>query len=387
MAAPPPPAPIPSDTEILNRIYTYKHINGSEPKEDGEVGMEVFVRIYLHSNADPQLVRQRINTLDEQYMARRHMLERGRERAEDWPRLDQEIFALSHRLWYNCRYSESDTTEDETNLSGPPLSNDSTSLDEPSSIHRRQHVDHQSSPLDQTNQASTSRTYHSDDLVLQHMWHRDIKAANVLLDTPTTNPNPNSNPNSNPSDAENTPERSYSADVSNNTNVSPDEDTPQNYSSADQSNTNTTVSKDSASSSMTKRRRLFDNLNQQGGDRDTTAAPAAQDINILTRMVTYSEANNGVYPSVSAETLSEFVKNWLHSDADPGEVGKRIQELREMYGKYLMMNNNDDEGGKPVYSDSRDDRLLLDLSKKLWHHEFGNPNDDSAGGKSSDDKS
>ncbi|KAL3530229.1 hypothetical protein ACH5RR_009551 [Cinchona calisaya] len=317
--------------------------------------MNVFVNSYLRSNADPELVRQRIDNLEVYYMARRHMLERGRDRAEIWPLPVQEIYALSHRLWSECRYSESETNEDETNLYGPPVFHDSTSLDEPSSVHGRQVVD-------QTNQASTSRTHHSHD-----------------FDTPTPNPSPSA--------AENSPEKSYSAHRSNNTNVSPDEDTSQTSSSSDQSNTSTIVSsnsvsfpsrnsKDSATSSMTKRRRLFKNL-------PTTTA---QDINILTKMAEYSKANNEVYPSVSAKRLSDFVKNWLHNDADPGQVGKRIQELREMYGKYLM-NNNNDEGGRPVYSDSLDDRLLLDLSKKLWHPEFGNPNDDSSGGNSSGDKS
>ncbi|KAL3530234.1 hypothetical protein ACH5RR_009556 [Cinchona calisaya] len=216
------------------------------------------------------------------------------------------------------------------------------------------------------------------------LWERERYSDS---DTPTPNPS--------------SPEKSYSADESNNTNASSDVNSPGNPSSpAHQSNTDTNIvvssdspnqsssriSKDYASSSTTKRQRLFEDLNQQGGDRDTTAT-AAQDINILTKMVEYSEANNKVYPYISAEILSDFVKNWLHTDADPGQVGKRIQELHEMYSKYLILDNNNDEGGKPVYSDSPDDRSLFDLSKKLWHHEFGNANDDSGGGKSSGAKS
>ncbi|KAL3530119.1 hypothetical protein ACH5RR_009441 [Cinchona calisaya] len=303
----PPPGPIPSDTEILNGIHEYLMENRSFPNQDGELGMNVFVHNYLHSNADPQLVRQRMNTLQ----VVRHMLQRPPQPL--WPLLPherQQKFALCQRLRRQPHISDSHTTSaDETSLTGPPLSYNSTSLDESNSIHGLRDVD-QSSPLDQTNQATCSRAPH----------------------TPT--PNPSS-------------EKSYT---------------------------------------MTTRGRLFENLNQRG-DRDTTAA--AQDINILTKMVAYSEANNNIYPYVSAERLSKFVKNWLLSDADPGEIGKRIQKLREMYGKYLILNNNNDEdgNGKPVYSDSTDDRSLLDLSKKLWHDEFGNPNDDSGGGNSSGDQS
>ncbi|KAL3537105.1 hypothetical protein ACH5RR_000471 [Cinchona calisaya] len=60
------------------------------------------------------------------------------------------------------------------------------------------------------------------------------------------------------------------------------------------------------------------------------------------------------------------------------QIGQRIQELHEMNCKYLMIKNNNDEStGKAVYLDSSDDILLLDLSKELWHDEFGNLNDDS----------
>ncbi|KAL3530191.1 hypothetical protein ACH5RR_009513 [Cinchona calisaya] len=367
------PAPIPSDAEILIGIHEYLSENQAFPNQEGEVGMTVFVQNYLLSNTDPQLVRQRMDTLQREYMATRHMLQ-GPQTQPLWPSLPRErqrIYALCHRVWYQSHLSDSDTTSaDETSfsVSGPPVFHNSSSLDESSSIHGRQDVDHQSSPVDQTNQATSSRAG------IHHSYHSDHH-------TPT--------PNRNPSAAENTPEKSYSADQSNT--VSSAEYTPGTSSSAVRQSSinivssdspNRGSSKDSASSSRT-RRRLFEDLNQQGGD---TTAASAQDINILTKMVAYSEANNEVYPNVSAERLSEFVRNWLHSDADPGEVGKRIQELREMYAKYLM-NNNHDEAGKPVYSDSPDDRLLLDLSKKLWHHEFGNPNDDSAGGNSSGDKS
>ncbi|KAL3530117.1 hypothetical protein ACH5RR_009439 [Cinchona calisaya] len=146
------------------------------------------------------------------------------------------------------------------------------------------------------------------------------------------------------------PEKSYYADQSNN--VSSADDTPGKPSSADQGNTNNVSSNSphpgfSLLNSSTMRQRLFENLNQQGQDT-TSASPATQDTNILTKMIAYSQANKG---------------------------------------NYLMMNNNNDEGGKPAYSNSPDDRLLLDLSKKLWHHEFGNVNDDPGAGKSSDDKS
>ncbi|KAL3530114.1 hypothetical protein ACH5RR_009436 [Cinchona calisaya] len=310
-----PPAPIPSDIEILKAIHTYFLRNRSYPYFDGELGTTEFVRNFLHSNVDPQLVRQRMNTLQEEYLARRHMLDRGRERPELWPLFDQQRYVLSHLVWSGSHYSDSDTTPDETNV------------------------------VDQTNQATSSRAagiHHSDD-----------------SDNHTSTPTPT--PTGFASAAENTPEKSYSADQSNSTNnVSSDENTPAKSSSAaHQTNTNTIVSpnpvsslsrnfNDPATSSMTKRRRLFENL-------PTTTA--AQDINILTKMVEYSESetNYKVYPYVG------FVRNWVHSDAEPGEIGKRIQELRK--------------------------RLLLDLSKKLWHHEFGNPNDESGTSKSSDDKS
>ncbi|KAL3530233.1 hypothetical protein ACH5RR_009555 [Cinchona calisaya] len=343
MAAP-PPAPIPPDLDILRGIVKYFWRNRSFPSDVGEHGMIDFVRNYLRSNdADPQQVRQRVDYLQQQYLAARHMLQLGQARLESWPVEDQKKYGIAHFVWDAGRhYSDS--------------------------IHGGQDVD-------QTNQASSSRAagiHHSDS------------------DTPMPT-------------AENTPEKSYSSDRSSNTYFSFDEITPQKSSSsaAHQSNTNTNIvvvspdspnqsssriSKDDASSSTTKRRRLFEDLNQQGGDRDTTAT-AAQDINILSKMVEYSEANNKVYPYVSAETWSDFVKNWLHSEADPGEASKRIQELRDMYGKYLILNNNNDQGRKPVYSDSPDGRLLLDLSKKLWQHEFGNPDDDSAGGNQSEVRS
>ncbi|KAL3530232.1 hypothetical protein ACH5RR_009554 [Cinchona calisaya] len=335
MAAPPSPAPIPSDLDILRSIAKYFLRNRSFPYDVGEHGMIDYVRNYLRSDdADPQQVRQRVNNLQEQYLATRHTMHLGQAGLESLPLEDLQKYAIAHFLWDGGDHHSD-------------------------SVRGRQDVD-------QTNQASSSRAagiHHSD--------------SDTAMAT-----------------AENIPEKSSSADRSSNTYFSSDENTPQKSSStAHQSNTNANIvvissdspnqsssriSKDYASSSTTKRR--------QGGDTDTTTI-AAQDINILTKIVEYSEANNKVYPYVSAETRSDFFKNWLHSDADPGEVGKRIQELREMYGKYLILNNHKDEGGKPVYSDSPDGRLLLDLSKKLWQHEFGNPNADSAGGKSRDDKS
>ncbi|KAL3530231.1 hypothetical protein ACH5RR_009553 [Cinchona calisaya] len=362
----PPPAPIPSDRDIMKGIVKYFLRNRSFPYDVGDHGMIDFVRNYLRSNdADPQQVRQRANNLHEQYLAARHMLQLRQARLQSWPLEDQKKYLLANFVWDggDC-YSDS--------------------------IHGRQDVD-------LTNQASSSRAagiHHSDsDTPMPTAENTPEKSYSTSLFSDENTPQKSSSsarrgihhsdsytPMLDPSTVENTPETSYAAHQSNtDTNiVVVSSDSPNQSSSR--------ISKDYASSSTTKRRRLFEDLNQQGGDRDTIAT-TAQDINILTKMVEYSEANNKVYPYVSAETWSDFVKNWLHSDADPGEVGKRIQELREMYGKYLILSNNNDQGGKPVYSDSPDDRLLLDLSKKLWPHEFGSPNDDSAGGKSRDDKS
>ncbi|KAL3530228.1 hypothetical protein ACH5RR_009550 [Cinchona calisaya] len=185
---------------------------------------------------------------------------------------------------------------------------------------------------------------------LDFLYVQTVTNARTTAPTTTHHSGSSDTPTLNPSG-----EKSCSAYQSNN--VSSADDTPRKPPSADQSSTNNVTSglSNPGSSSL-------ENLNQQGGD--TPASAARDDINILTKMVAYYKANNEVYPSVSAERLADFVKNWLISDAEPVQVGKRIQELREMYGEYLIYNNND-EGGKQVYSDSPDGRLLSELSKKL----------------------
>ncbi|KAL3530113.1 hypothetical protein ACH5RR_009435 [Cinchona calisaya] len=317
MAAPPPPAPIPPDDVILTCIFSYILRNRSFPNLDGEHGMIDFVRNYLRSNVDPQLVSQRMSSLQVEYLVRRQMLERERGvRLELLPFQVQQRYALSQLVWSHCRFTDSDPSQDQTN---------------------------------QANSSTAAGIHHSD---------------------------------THTSAAENAPEMSYSSTHQTNTNitVSPNPRTSR-----------LTYQDLVRASSSTTKRQLFGKLNQPGGDGDTPAAPAAQDIHILTEMIAYSEVNNGVYPYVSAERMSNFVKIWLRSDADPGQIGKRIQELREMYVMYLVTNYNNDVGGKgkgkAVYSDSPVDILLLDLSNKLWQHEFGNPNDDSGFGKSSGYKS